>query len=307
MEYKFCIKCELTLLPSFFQKERNVCNNCRYSVKKQLKNIRKTENILIHTLIEEKQCITCLKTKSIVDFNKLVTNKDGYCSYCRECFKTSRRNNKIKTCNKISPLTKVCNTCLQEKTIIDFKKTNKSVDGYFHKCSTCWKPREWNKEKQKISEKKYIENNKDKIKAKWKKDGQQINRRIRDSLNKRIKYAFSASSLRKELSTLKYIGCSLSNLKKWFEYQFSDTMNWNNYGDWHIDHTKPCSAFDLSIEQHVYECFNWTNLRPCWKQENLQKSDAIIPDLIAKQKQLVNTFLSNPLPSQPGNRVDGTE
>ena len=248
-----------------------------------------------------------LKIKSVKDFNKLLSNKDGFCAYCRECFKVRRNKDRINTSNKVSPHIKVCNTCLQEKTISEFKKTNKSADGYFSKCSTCWKPREWNKEKQKLSEKKYIENNKEKIKAKWKKDGQKINRRIRDSLNKRIKNALSSSSISKKLTTLKYIGCSVSNLKNWFEYQFSDNMNWNNYGDWHIDHTTPCKAFDLSNEEQMYECFNWKNLRPCWKQENLEKSDAIIPDLIAKQKELVKKFLNNPLPSQSGNRADGTE
>ena len=46
-------------------------------------------------------------------------------------------------------------------------------------------------------------------------------------------------------------------------------MTFDNYGEWHIDHVKPCSSFDLTNEQEIYECFNWKNIRPCWKKLNL--------------------------------------
>jgi hypothetical protein len=54
--------------------------------------------------------------------------------------------------------------------------------------------------------------------------------------------------------------------------------------------------------------FNWRNLRPCFKLDNIKKSSKIIPELINTHKQMAEEFLKiNPLPSQPGDRVDGAE
>lgn len=49
-------------------------------------------------------------------------------------------------------------------------------------------------------------------------------------------------------------------------------MSWDNYGDWHIDHRKPCSLFDLSKKSEQLKCFNYTNLQPLWAIDNLRKS-----------------------------------
>jgi hypothetical protein len=54
---------------------------------------------------------------------------------------------------------------------------------------------------------------------------------------------------------------------------FRDGMSWDNYGvnGWHIDHIKPLSAFDLTIESNLYLVWNYTNLRPLWATDNLRK------------------------------------
>ena len=67
-------------------------------------------------------------------------------------------------------------------------------------------------------------------------------------------------------------GCSWAELVTHIENQFSDNMSWENYGDWHIDHIKPCAAFDLTDKNQVSECFHFSNLQPLWKQDNLSKS-----------------------------------
>jgi hypothetical protein len=71
-------------------------------------------------------------------------------------------------------------------------------------------------------------------------------------------------------------------------------MTFENYGkDWHIDHVKPCSSFDLSNLKEVNECFNWKNLRPYKKEKNLQKSSKInIMDLVLQEIK-VQYFLKN--------------
>ena len=50
-------------------------------------------------------------------------------------------------------------------------------------------------------------------------------------------------------------------------------MNWNNYGEWHIDHIKPCSLFNLELEEEQLECFNYKNLQPLWAIDNIKKGN----------------------------------
>lgn len=67
------------------------------------------------------------------------------------------------------------------------------------------------------------------------------------------------------------VGCSIDELRLHLESQFVDGMNWNNYGEWHIDHIRPCSSFDLSDPSQQAECFHFSNLRPLWEYENKSK------------------------------------
>jgi len=48
-------------------------------------------------------------------------------------------------------------------------------------------------------------------------------------------------------------------------------MTWENHGEWHIDHIKPCSLFNLLNEDEQKKCFHYTNLQPLWASENLSK------------------------------------
>jgi hypothetical protein len=315
MENKKCDKCSIKLPLSSFDQEsygyRSVCKTCRYKRLKEVRELKKLENNKTALTITEKICKTCSKSKAISEFNKRSLNNDGYLDHCRECYSKVRKivkDGKDEHILQKIVETKKCNTCLVKKNISDFKETSRSIDGHYNKCKSCWKPTEWNKDKQKASEKKYVENNPEKMKLKWQKAGFQVNRRIRDSLNHRIKDAFNSVSIQKLHKTMEYVGCDKSLLKKWFLYQFEDGMTFDNYGEWHIDHVKPCSSFNLENEDEIKECFNWRNLRPCWKQENLEKNCSIIPEVIESHKQKVNKFISiNPLPNQPGDRVGGAE
>lgn len=62
-------------------------------------------------------------------------------------------------------------------------------------------------------------------------------------------------------------------LKKHLENQFKEGMTWENYGEWHIDHITPISAFSFEKTSDVdfKKCWSLSNLRPLWAKENLQK------------------------------------
>jgi hypothetical protein len=48
-------------------------------------------------------------------------------------------------------------------------------------------------------------------------------------------------------------------------------MNWENQGEWHIDHILPCASFDLTKEEEQRKCFHYTNLQPLWAKDNMIK------------------------------------
>lgn len=48
-------------------------------------------------------------------------------------------------------------------------------------------------------------------------------------------------------------------------------MTWENHGEWHIDHIKPCCSYNMLVIEEQLECFHYSNLQPLWKHENLSK------------------------------------
>lgn len=84
---------------------------------------------------------------------------------------------------------------------------------------------------------------------------------------------------KKEYRTLTLIDCTPAELKKHLESQFDSKMSWDNYGvhGWHVDHRKPCDAFDLSDPDEQIQCFHYTNLQPMWGPENCSKNNKFDP------------------------------
>lgn len=309
MTTKQCSKCDVLQPITLFEIDisgyvRSTCHKCRLEQTQNRKAVRAAAKKIV---LPNKACAICKTIKPIADFNKLAITSDGYDKRCRECFKKVRHRKKAPVTQTHTTMF-ACEMCKETKSNLEFRSTKRSKAGHFKICNSCWKPSVWNSDKQKASEKKYVRKNPDKIKEKWRKAALNPTRIIRDRLNHRIVDAMRSVNTRKGNTTDNYTGCTMPYLKKWFEYQFDDTINWQTYGEWHIDHVMPCSNYDLTNEEQQKICFNWQNLRPCSKAENMAKSDKIIPELIEQQKQRVSTFLEiNPLPNQPGDRVGGTE
>jgi hypothetical protein len=59
-----------------------------------------------------------------------------------------------------------------------------------------------------------------------------------------------------------YFGLDIENIRKWFEYQFTDNLNWESFAEkWQFDHIIPVTYFDHSTEEELRLCWNFTNLR----------------------------------------------
>lgn len=175
---------------------------------------------------------------------------------------------------------KYCWRCNQKKSLECFSKNKSKHDGLCSECKECCKEvKRTNPEYlrwKKQYEKKYCEKNKKKIrdyKNKWELEREKsdpsfkLGKRLRNRIRCALKGNFKHSSLTEGL------GCSLQDLKKHLELQFQPGMTWENYGvyGWHIDHIKPLSSFDLTDKKQFLEACHYTNLRPLWAKENLEK------------------------------------
>jgi hypothetical protein len=72
-------------------------------------------------------------------------------------------------------------------------------------------------------------------------------------------------------SAVRDLGCTIAELKAHLERQFQPGMTWENYGDWHIDHKRPLTSFDLTDRRQFLRACHYTNLQPLWAEQNLAK------------------------------------
>ena len=77
---------------------------------------------------------------------------------------------------------------------------------------------------------------------------------------------------KRSVPTRELFGKPQDDLNKHIASQFTEGMNWDNQGQWHIDHIIPCKAWNLENEEDQRICFSWMNLQPLWGKENLEKS-----------------------------------
>ncbi len=77
----------------------------------------------------------------------------------------------------------------------------------------------------------------------------------------------------KAAKTMDLLGCSGEELKIYLENKFTEGMTWENHTPtgWHVDHIKPCAAFNLLDPEEQRKCFHYTNLQPLWAIDNLIK------------------------------------
>lgn len=220
--------------------------------------------------METKKCSKCYLEKTIENFIKRKNSKIGYYAACKECTeiqkKQYRKNNKEKISNQKKDY------YIKNKEIIDQKNKNYNLNNKEKILETRKKWALDNQERISQLNKKWFQNNKEKIKNRLKeKRKTDINYRVSKNLRCRIRNAIKIGN--KKNTTKELLGCSIEELKKHLELQFREGMTWDNYGPyWHIDHIKPCCAFDLSDVNQQLECFNYKNLQPLLKEENLRKN-----------------------------------
>lgn len=195
--------------------------------------------------MDTKICSKCGEEKSICDYPKDRTKKDGYrpnCIICnREFFKKQRMDNP--------------------------KMMSSKLKDFYLK----------NPEKRKQYRQNYKKRKHEQRKERRKTDVLFL---ITNNLRSRIAKFIKTLNITKKNTTFDIVGCTPQELKEHLEKQFVVGMSWENKNMWHIDHIIPLSS--AKTEEDLYKLCHYTNLQPLWAEENLKKSNKILVEPLNK-------------------------
>ena len=195
--------------------------------------------IQIKNMEQVKLCKKCNVEKPLNFYRKYTETR--FSNICKSCLNEYDKTRKIKNRQiKAETILAKCEMCEEEKSLKHFAKLKK-----FYKkkiCMSCY-PTFLRKQKVEWCKKEHDTN---------------MNYRIKKSLASRLR-----NVLKKNDTTMNYVGCNIQYLREWFEYNFTEEMTWNNYGSyWSIDHIIPVCKFDLTDENQKLKCWNWSNMKP---------------------------------------------
>jgi hypothetical protein len=228
---------------------------------------RKTEIKLIDG-IPHKKCASCSILKSLLEYGGNKSRPDGKNIYCKLCVGLAtekKRREPEYLSRKRAEYQR--NKSRYQTSMLEYRKKNKDFIKTLNKSYYS------------------VPENKERI-------NQQRRHRYLSNINFRLialfrsRFAIVPHQMKADKfgSSLKYLGCSIGDLRQHLEKQFVLGMSWENHGKgpgkWNIDHIKPCAAFDLSRENELSQCFHYTNLQPLWSEENLSKGDKYPMDMV---------------------------
>lgn len=229
-----------------------------------------------------KTCSKCKIEKQLDEFPNKKSTKDGKYPYCKICKGEADKITYEK--NKQNRLIKAKTYYENNKEVILSKIDKDRKNAYKKK----WD--EQNKEYVKFYRTKYREVNKDNItkrKAEYRLNNKErINQYFKNKLKtdpvfklscairKRVGEIIRTKRFKKTKSLNEYLGCDGETFQRHIESQFTQDMNWDNYGSvWNIDHIIPLSI--AKTNHQVYELNHYKNLRPLYCNENFSKNNKL--------------------------------
>ena len=208
-----------------------------------------------------KTCSRCKIEKEFSEFYKHKLSKDGFLGGCKPCRKSyyQKYNNVNK--DRISKQSKTYREANKESVSLYHKSYYKSNKEYLIKQSKC-----------------YYKNNKDKcIKqiGKYNKNRKLIDPlfKMKCNLRTRTWISFRNKGYKKSSKTQEMLGVDWEVCKAHIEKQFTEGMNWDNYGKWHIDHIIPLAL--AKNKEELMKLCHYKNLQPLWAEDNIKKSNKI--------------------------------
>lgn len=220
--------------------------------------------------MKTKVCSKCNIEKSVEEFGKFKSSKDGLLYSCKKCNNERSKKYRKENPEKILEQQRKWRSKNPEWVkAINRKNYIKKGKKYHSTRRKKWL--EKNPEKRKEYRENYKPRKRERRKERRESDPlYNIINRVRCRIHKYLKL----NNITKTNKTFDIVGCSPKFLKEDLEKQFKDGMSWENRDEWHIDHIIPLSSAET--EERLYELCHYTNLQPLWAEENMKKSDKIL-------------------------------
>lgn len=220
--------------------------------------------------MDQKVCGDCHQSKNLSEYNKNKKGKDGLQYRCRICEKQYRKIYYINNKDWLSLKHKEWSTNNRTK----HKELQKIwyYENKEHHQETVKKWNENNQQKKLNKQKEWRKKNNHKIQIK-NKQRRQNNPLLKLTTNLRNRMWEALGGAVKSDTTIKLLGCSSEEFKIYLERQFTEGMDWSNYGTngWHVDHIIPLSSG--KNQQEIEKLFHYTNCQPLWAKDNWKKSN----------------------------------
>lgn len=147
-----------------------------------------------------------------------------------------------------------------------YQKHKNKLKSYYKKWASI------NRKKLREKHKRWRDKNKDRIRKQsrdWSRNRKnsdpiyKLNQYIRLALWQNLK----ESNIVKYKKTFDILPFTIEELVIHLEKLFTPKMEWNNYGEWHVDHIIPMSSFNIKSinDEEFIKCWSLSNLEPKWK------------------------------------------
>jgi uncharacterized protein (DUF983 family) len=261
---KCCSKCGEPKPLDRIVKNRNICKDCC--------NLRRKDNYKTIALTNEvnQTCTVCNQSKSQTSFLKSRPT-------CKDCNNEKRRKkyesneeHRLKAIQKATEFKQQKAEKRREKKLEEIGEGNK-------KCSECSTIKCSNK----------FRHNRLKCKDCERDDPiEKFKRNVRSRIH-------SALKKKKEMNTIKYLGCTSHEYLNWI-LNYDERYSLENRGkEWHIDHVIPLSRFNLENKEEQLIAFNWRNTMPLSAKENLAKNSKILTSQIEQHLKYLKDYHLN--------------
>lgn len=237
--------------------------------------------------MSKRVCSKCLIEKELTEFHRHKKMKQGRCTVCKVCRSEQEKLRYQENSDEIREKVSLYREKNKDKTSAAMKSYyDRNKDAIISQAKIYYAE---NRDKILEGKKKYYMANSDK-KAEYNRqyrleNKEEINKtkrkyyrkaivtdynyRIKMMLRTRMYNALRGSA--KAASTIDLLGCSIDYFMEYIKEQFKPGMTWENHGEWHLDHIKPCALFDFSEPAQQKECFHYTNMQPLWAVDNIIK------------------------------------
>lgn len=235
-----------------------------------------------------KVCSKCKEEKDVSEFGTRNRNKSKLRSQCKSCEKEYRDANKdkakerqrinyIKNKEKIDAVNKEYYKNNKERLIKIACEKQKNNREEVNK-----RKREWRKNTKEIRaavDKKYREENKDRLSEKTRENNRRrwnedILFRFKGIIRNNISNSIRREGFSKNTRTFSILGCSYEFFRGYIEAQFTKGMSWERFNEIDLDHIIPISS--AKTEEDVIRLCHYTNYRPLWRKDNKEKGTKII-------------------------------